>query len=512
MVITGTQGNSVTADVTRLLHQARQCWLAEQYDDALTGFRAAVRAAPDDLRLAVEAANYLGLRYETEEAEAILSSCLRRATTPDALFEIGLAYDRGFRPNLAQACYRQVIALDPNHVGAWIQIASWHERRHQLDQARQAIERIRSQDASVPEVRFLRAKLTRRAGDAEKAHRDLSELAADPQLSDQIRVDALYELAEIYDKQKNVGAAWAAATRAKALQQPKAKPHLQQARRLARLEANFVETVTREDFEVWQKDQRHDTVGLLTGPPRSGTSLIERMLGAHPQIVSADEFDAYPTFVQKHLLQGMSGTSASQVLNALPADRVLQSRTIYRRWIAAATNEVLQGRLLLDKNPSITFLVPVFRRLFPNAFVLMALRDPRDVVVSCYLRNFPLNPVSVMFLSIDTAIMRCRAEWIAWIKLRQKLTHPWTEVWYERLVQDPEAEARRLVSHFGLEWTAEVMQYRATLTERPVRSPTYEQLTAPVHDKAVGRWQTYAQFLAPHLQQLEPILQQLGYH
>ena len=115
-----------------------------------------------------------------------------------------------------------------------------------------------------------------------------------------------------------------------------------------------------------------------------------------------------------------------------------------------------------------------------------------------------------MFQRLDWTVDRCVSEWLAWLQ-REKLPQPWAEVRYEKVVADLPGEAKQLIDKLGLEWSDDLLQYRSTLQNRPVRSPTYEQLTQPVHQKAVGHWQPYEQFLAPLMKNLEPVLSRLGY-
>ena len=60
-----------------------------------------------------------------------------------------------------------------------------------------------------------------------------------------------------------------------------------------------------------------------------------------------------------------------------------------------ALREPINGRVLIDKNPELTLLLPLVARVFPEMKVVFALRDPRDVVISCFTQQLPLNPVSV---------------------------------------------------------------------------------------------------------------------
>src|SRR5204862_5252919 len=88
----------------------------------------------------------------------------------------------------------------------------------------------------------------------------------------------------------------------------------------------------------------------------------------------------------------------------------------------AALNEPIGSRVHLDKNPTLTVVLPGFIRLFPEARCLIALRDPRDVIVSCFMQYLPLNANSVYFLTLERAAQRYANDLKLWRTLRDKQT------------------------------------------------------------------------------------------
>ena len=105
--------------------------------------------------------------------------------------------------------------------------------------------------------------------------------------------------------------------------------------------------------------------------------------------------------------------------------------------------EPIAGRMHLDKNPAYNLTIPLVLRFFPETRLIIALRDPRDVVLSCYLRYLPLNAVSVNFLDIERTADRYALDMTAWLKYREMIQAPWCEIRYEDTVADAEKQARR---------------------------------------------------------------------
>jgi hypothetical protein len=174
--------------------------------------------------------------------------------------------------------------------------------------------------------------------------------------------------------------------------------------------------------------------------------------------------------------------------------------------------EPIGGRMHLDKNPAYNPTIPLMLRVLPETRLVIALRDPRDVVLSCYLRYLPLNAVSVRFLDIERTADRYALDMSAWLKFRDLVDVPWCEVRYEDTVADVAGQARRALATLGLPWHDQVLDYRQRLTAtKQVTSPSYEAVAQPIYTRAIGRWRNYERLLAPAQKILEPFVREFGY-
>ena len=143
-------------------------------------------------------------------------------------------------------------------------------------------------------------------------------------------------------------------------------------------------------------------LALLTSHPRSGTTLLEQVLDSHPDAISADELQIMPEMVYVPLgRKANSPDPVPQVLDRTPLDDLNLVRQAYWTSMEGALREPIAGRLLIDKNPELTMLLPLVARVFPEMKIVFALRDPRDVVISCFMQQLPLNPVSVHYLTLE---------------------------------------------------------------------------------------------------------------
>jgi hypothetical protein len=236
------------------------------------------------------------------------------------------------------------------------------------------------------------------------------------------------------------------------------------------------------------------------------------VLDAHPGLVSSEERD----FIGRELLHcvvvGRGKITLLEGLNGLRIEEVERERCRYFRAMEYLLNQPIAGRMHLDKNPAYNLTIPLVLRVFPETRLIIALRDPRDVVLSCYLRYLPLNAVSVRFLDVERTAERYALDMSAWLKFREMVDAPWCEIRYEDTVADLETQARRALDTLGLVWDNQVLNYRARLMgSKQVTSPTYEAVAQPIYTRAIGRWQNYRQLLEPALPTLEPFIREFGY-
>jgi hypothetical protein len=199
------------------------------------------------------------------------------------------------------------------------------------------------------------------------------------------------------------------------------------------------------------------------------------------------------------------------MLDRLDEALLAEARARYFHLTEAVLREPIGARTLLDKNPELTLLIPVIARVFPETKIVFALRDPRDVCLSCFMQALPMNSVSVSYLTLEQTCRKYAVVMRSWLTVRPLLANPWMETRYEDTVTGLEGEARRLLEFLGLPWEDKVLKFYEHARKKHVRSPTYEAVTKPVHSGAVGRWRHYEKFFEPHADVLEPLVREFGY-
>ena len=161
--------------------------------------------------------------------------------------------------------------------------------------------------------------------------------------------------------------------------------------------------------------------------------------------------------------------------------------------------------------PLNSVFLPLIARLFPGAKIILALRDPRDVLISCFFLNIMLNATNVNFLSLERTAKHYADLMDVWLRVRDLGGFDWIESRYEDIVADLEAEGRKVTRFLGLDWHDAQMRSHETARRKVLYAPTYHDVTQPVYKRAVGRWERYAAALEPVQAKLQPYCRAFGY-
>ena len=235
---------------------------------------------------------------------------------------------------------------------------------------------------------------------------------------------------------------------------------------------------------------------LIVGMPRSGTSLIEQILASHPAVHGAGELQD---------LEELAGAVALLCDRALGfPDGVphLSSEDLGRLgqgYVERLRHRAPRFRRVTDKNSLNFCYLGLARLIAPRSHVIHCARDPVDTCLSCYRAFFETIDFAC---DLDELGQYYRGYTRLMDHWRAVLPRGWMlEVRYEDLVADVEGEARRIVTHCGLEWDDACLSFDTT--ERSVRTASFAQVRKPVYRSSVARWRHYEQHLGPLIGALE---------
>ena len=502
--------------LSRMFQAATESWQRRDFQQSLEILERASRLDPANSSILLDLGHFYGKRYDYAAAERCFEKAVRIAPRKtDALVAAG-QQSRDFENYaMAERYFQRAVEQKDVSPETLVKLAELYERLRRVDDAAVLIDRALKANSACAPALLARARLDRQAGRLETAEKLLRSFLTTADR--EYRVRGWYELGGILDRQKRYDEAMAAFLEAKTLVRPDAPPLAAQKQYARAGLREFRTRLTREKLQAWldcgQALQPSRRLALLCGHPRSGTTLLEQVLDSHPDIVSAEETPIFHDDAYFPIARSFpEGTPLMAVLETVAPGVLQQSRQNYFHCVELFLGNPIAGRLLIDKNPYLTDLIPVFIRVFPEIKLLVALRDPRDVCLSCFMQCFfPIGTTNFTYLSLEDTVGEYAELMSMWTTVAPLLKNSCLEVRYEDMVDDLEPVARRTLDFLGVSWDARVLGFDEHARQKVVRSPTYADVTQPVYKRAVGRWRNYQKYLEPHLARLEPFVKAFGY-
>ena len=487
----------------------------DRLDEAVAAYDRAVAAQPGYADAWRNRGRALHLAGRAEDAVASLRRSLGlQPGHTKTLRWLGDALGGAGERAEAEAAYRQALASDAGDAETQAALAALLERSSRLDEALAAGEAALRLNPRLLRAAVTAARVHRRQGrtgaalavlDAAEGERETPPAAP----SDE-RAQAAFERGQILDRAGDYPGAYAAFERGNRLlaEAPAARridrsffPKL-----IARLRARF----SSDWIAGWQPDPaaaEAPSPVFLVGFPRSGTTLLDQILDAHPALSTMEEKDALDQV--RRAVDRMPG-GYPDALAGLDAAALADLRRLYRAEVAGHMGD-LGGRTLVDKMPLNTIDAGLIHRLFPQARILLALRHPCDVVLSGFMQAMQPNAAMVLFDSLESTARFYAQVMELWAWYRTVLPLAVLPVRYEDLVADLAAEARRIVDFLGLPWDDAVLGYAEHAKTRAISTPSYHQVVQPIYRRSVDRWRNYAFAFDEVLPLLQPFIAAFGY-
>lgn len=432
----------------------------------------------------------------------------------------------------ALARYRLALAIDPNHAESYHGLGQVHMQLQETAEAEAAFRKAIELDPELTAPRLGLANLYSEMGEFEKAEAEsATALKSHPKLAEVYYQRATHQKGKVTDadleqiqallNEKYFGEGAKSqlhfalgAIFDKRKQYELAGRHFQQAneyQNAAKIKRN--EFYDPENFSGWiERITQSVTPGLMDrlkgqghesrrpifvlGLPRSGTTLTEQILASHSAVHGAGELGFISqTFEKLPETLGLSGVDAFSSISSVHAPGLRASGAVYLEKIAAKNADLPH---VVDKMPDNVNLAGWIRLIFPNAKIIHCRRDLRDIALSCHQTCFG----SIRWANDWQTIARRFSDYLRVVNHWESLCGlDWLDFPYERVTENPEEYARRLIDFVGLPWEPGCLNFHET--RRQVRTASLSQVREPIYKTSVTKWKNYEAQMQPFIAEMQ---------
>lgn len=420
--------------------------------------------------------------------------------------ELAQVYSRAGDAVAAKNQLLEALKLDAQNSLYWYLLGNLYTDLGQLEDAvhgyRQALQVNPAQARVYSALAHLAA-----TGDyqfTEHEQQQLQHQLKNPKLGADDQSHLHFAAANLAHKSKHTLAAYQHFCQANQLKKRSAKPWQRFNAAQLEQELEAVKRVFNAEFFAAQKDfgSASETPVFIVGMPRTGTTLIERVLSGHPQVVGRGELMHIKAIARDGLRLKTGHNFPDNVLSTTPAELNTQAQQYLRRVIGNDRHALR----VVDKMPTNYQMLGLIYLLFPKARVIHTRRDPMDTLWSCFTRN-----ISARFTNDFQDLVAMYRNYRAYMSHWQgTLPLAILDVDYEAMVADFPNQAQRLVKFLGLEWHEACLEYHQHNAH--VATASKMQVRKPIYKTAVHAWKRYEDQLAPLRSELDDYYAQDSKH
>lgn len=456
--------------------------------EGLDLIRSAVEADPADAEAHAQHGRFLSRLHRDREAVADAERALALAPTAAVTLDtIGVIFSRAGLHERAIECFESAVAAEPARASLHFNLAASLKFLGRFDEAEAAYESCLGHEPRYWRAHSALSQLRRQTAQRNHVGR-LEVLLAGGGLDPDAELHLRHALAKELEDLGRHAEAFEQLTAGKSRKRAALGYAFERDRRL-------FEAVTRlfpEPLEPPAADGPADAPIFVVGMPRTGTTLVERILSSHSQVASAGESQNFGV-----LLKRAAGTASPRVLDVETIERSLavDLPAVGRNYVERTRPDGGLPRFV-DKMPLNFFYLGHIARALPGARMVVVRRNPLDTCLANFRQLFALGLSYYDYACdlLDTgryylAFDRLIAHW------RCVLPGRIHELAYEQLVADQRAETARLLEHCGLAWEDGCLAFERN--PAAVATASAVQVREPLHARAVGRWREYEHELQP---------------
>lgn len=252
---------------------------------------------------------------------------------------------------------------------------------------------------------------------------------------------------------------------------------------------------------------------FLMGFLRSGTTLTEQILAAHPDVVSSDENDLI--YGLTHEIKQLTHCPIDHISSGLQQLDLQQARDLRRLYWQRVGQEYktfdATKHCFINKVALNSIEIGLIASLFPEARILFALRDPRDVCLSCFQQTFRPTLITVNLADWQAVAEQYAAVMDLWLTIKPMMQPRYLELRYEDTVHDLQGSMSKVFDLLALPWSEEINTFHEKAKSRYVATPSFADVAQPIYNRSLARWRHYEKHVQPIQSLLDPYIKAFGY-
>jgi hypothetical protein len=491
---TAKPGHAISSQQNMRLQQAAQAQSAGDLAFAESAYRALITENVNAPHLFNNLAMICAQSGRRDEARGLWKKALViEPRYPEARMHLATAYEQSGKTERALTCYQQLISDYPQMYMARYLLANLLKAQGKLAEAIAHYEQIMEQQPAYTQAHFTYSGGHKYRDSSDPHIRSMLGLYQAKNLDPNSRTHLAFALAKAFEDIKDYPQAFHYLKTGNDLRYATFNYSIEGDKELFE---NIIKTFSREALAQVQVNA--ETSGrpiFIVGMPRSGTTLVEKILASHTDVFGAGELDYFYSLGVNHFL-GESNHFQFRPLDSYSSGTF---ETVGKAYLERINLLNDQARRITDKLPFNFMMIGLIGIALPNAKIIHCVRDARDTSLSIYKQNFATENYRFAY-DLKTVGQ--------FHNLYRKVMKHWHRVMpgaiynieYEELTKNPEPEIRNLLSACDLEWQESCLDFDKS--EGLVKTASFYQVRQPMYTSSVNLWEQYREFLEPLLNEL----------
>lgn len=465
-------------DHAQCVRLAQESFRREDWISAARYYQLALKRDRDNPDFMRKAALALAQSSQLDVAEDLAKkACKRAPNNPDNWVALSLAYLKQEKTEDVHVALDRAIRVDPDHGAAIHAKCKALLESGLYQQAFEVSSRSTEHPGAHPLVLLIHSRVCRSLKKFPEALAATDRVLEKEGLLERYKIGAFSERGSSLDALGEYDDAFESYARANAIMPAGSPMHAD----------SVIANWTRETFDA-VPDSGNESARpvFVIGVPRSGTTLTEQIIAAHPQASGVGELPLMPSLIRRTVAGNLTQDTVASYADEYLA--LIDER--------AGTGPART----IDKHMYGESAVGLATRMFPNASFIHCLRDPLDCCLSAFFQNFGANmPVSRDLKSLGKHYVAHRRIMDHW---KETIGLPILTSVYEELVADQDARSRTLIDHVGLSWDDACLRFHEQTGS--VRTASTDQVRQPMYTSSTQRWRRYEKHLGPLIEALGP--------